>query len=131
MNKDKIKIDNLSFGLFLSKIDHNTLVEYSRDFMPKLAMVNTILNSEYMHNDCMTMLFNKDLSLPGMLCFSMLSGELNLMDKEELLKLISLLFSKKNLINMFIDFANKETRLKIIEMYNNRNKPNTTKLFYN
>ena len=42
MNKDKIKIDNLSFGLFLSKLDHNTLLEYSRDFMPKLAMVNTI-----------------------------------------------------------------------------------------
>ena len=131
MNKDKIKIDNLSFGLFLSKLDHNTFLEYSRDFMPKIAMVNTILNNDYMHNDCITMLFNKDLSLPDSLSFSMLSGELNLMDKEELLKLISLLFSKKNLINMFIDFANKETRLKIIEMYNNRNKPNTTKLFYN
>ena len=131
MKTTNIKTDNLSFGLYLSKIDHNTLVEHARENMFPGAIIDVILENEHLLDDCITILFKKEISLPIKLKRSMLSEELALTDADTIIEYMILLFSKKNIINMILEYTDEDARLDIIANQESWKKQNILPTNYN
>jgi hypothetical protein len=131
MKTEKIKTDNLSFGLYLSKIDHNALVEHVRAKMRSEAIIKVILENEYLQNDCITIIFKKEISLPKKFKKSMLKEELSAADDKMIIDYMCLLFSKKEIINMILKYTDELTRIDIIKRQNLWNKTFIQLLNYN
>ena len=131
MNKTKIKTDNLSFGLYLSKIDHNSLIEHACANIFPDCIIDVILENEHLMDDCITILYKKDLKFTTEMKQSMLRAELSIKEDEQIYNYMSLLFSKKTIINMILEYTDESVRLEIIENQQSWEKPKLNNIFYN
>ena len=114
MENTKIKTDDISFGLFLSTMDTNALVEIVRENLTSEVVVKVILENDDLQNDCITILFNDEMNLPPAFKKKMLAEELNLSEDDEIMNYMSLLFSKRLMINTIIECTDKYAREDII-----------------
>ena len=129
--KENIKTDDLSFGLYLSKIDFNSLLEHARENILPDVIVDVILEHEHLQNDCLQIIFKQKISLPEKLRMKMLKEELLAYEEEQLRFYMGLLFSKKNIINMLIEYLDEDGRRDLIDTHEEWKKPNTRDFFYN
>ena len=131
MENTKIKTDDISFGLFLSTMDTNALVEIVRENLTSEVVVKVILENDDLQNDCITILFNDEMNLPSAFKKKMLAEELNLSEDDEIMNYMSLLFSKKMIINTILEYSDEGARLDIIETLNSWNPPPPMNINYN
>lgn len=131
MENTKIKTDDISFGLFLSTMDTNALTEIVRENLTSDVVVKVILENDDLQNDCITILFNDDMNLPPAFKKKMLAEELNLSEDDEIMNYMSLLFSKKLIINTILEYSDEGARLDIIETLNSWNPPPPMTINYN
>ena len=114
MENTKIKTDDISFGLFLSTMDTNALIDIVRENLNSEVVVKVILENDDLQNDCITILFNDEMNLPPAFKKKMLAEELNLSEDDEIMNYMSLLFSKRLMINTIIECTDKYAREDII-----------------
>ena len=114
MQNTKIKTDDISFSLFLSKMDTNALTEIVRENLNSEVVVKVILENDDLQNDCITILFNDEMNLPPAFKKKMLAEELNLSEDDEIMNYMSLLFSKRLMINTIIECTDEYAREDII-----------------
>ena len=114
MQNTKIKTDDISFSLFLSTMDTNALNEIVRENLNSEVVVKVILENDDLQNDCITILFNDEMNLPPAFKKKMLAEELNLSEDDEIMNYMSLLFSKRLMINTIIECTDKYAREDII-----------------
>jgi len=131
MENTKIKTDDISFGLFLSTMDTNALTEIVRENLNSEVVVKVILENDDLQNDCITILFNDEINLPTAFKKKMLAEELNLSEDDEIMNYMSLLFSKKMIINTILEYSDEGARLDIIETLNSWNPPPPMNINYN
>ena len=131
MKKTKSKTDDLSFGQFLNSIDHNALIEHVKENILPEVIVDIILENKNLQNDCIAILFKDDINLSSKLRYSLLAKELSASDDDVIISYMSLLFSKKTIINMLIEYTDESTRLDIIDNENMGQKPNINDIIYN
>ncbi len=131
MENTKIKTDDISFGLFLSTMDTNALIEIVRENLNSEVVVKVILENDDLQNDCITILFNDDMNLSPAFKKKMLAEELNLSEDDEIMNYMSLLFSKKMMINTILEYSDEGARLDIIETLNSWNPPPPMTINYN
>jgi hypothetical protein len=131
MENTKIKTDDISFGLFLSTMDTNALIEIVRENLNSEVVVKVILENDDLQNDCITILFNDEINLPTAFKKKMLVEELNLSEDDEIMNYMSLLFSKKMIINTILEYSDEGARLDIIETLNSWNPPPPMTINYN
>jgi len=131
MENTKIKTDDISFGLFLSTMDTNALTEIVRENLNSEVVVKVILENDDLQNDCITILFNDEINLPTAFKKKMLVEELNLSEDDEIMNYMSLLFSKKMIINTILEYSDEGARLDIIETLNSWNPPPPMTINYN
>ena len=114
MQNTKIKTDDISFSLFLSTMDTNALTEIVRENLNSEVVVKVILENDDLQNDCITILFNDEMNLPPAFKKKMLAEELNLSEDDEIMNYMSLLFSKRLMINTIIECTDEYAREDII-----------------
>jgi hypothetical protein len=131
MKKENFKTDDVSFGLYLNKLDHNSLIEHAIANMFPPVIADIILEHEHMQKDCMTIILKSDISLPSDLRKKLLAEELAAKSDGQLIDLMCLLFSKKIIINMFIEYMDEDARLNLIENNESWKRPAKPRINYN
>jgi hypothetical protein len=130
MKSTQIKTDDLSFGTYLSKIDHNYLLEHVYENILPECVVNFILNKPHIIDECLSLLLEKDISLPPKTKAYLIKDAME--DNEELVRLcIDLLFSKKALIDMLLEYLDEDARIDLIENQTEWEKPNSENINLN
>ena len=94
-------------------------------------MVKVILENDDLQSDCITILFNDEMNLPPAFKKKMLADELNLSEDDEIMNYMSLLFSKKMIINTILEYSDEGARLDIVETLNSWNPPPPMNINYN
>jgi hypothetical protein len=92
MKKVKMKTDDMSFALYLAKLDYNTIFEHARENILSDCMVDVIMNKEHLFNDCYTIVFKDLPELPHTLKVKFLKEELEATNEEEIQMYVNLLF---------------------------------------
>ena len=131
MKKEKIKTDDASFGYYLSKLDHNSLFSHASENMLPDAIIDVIMTYEHMQIDLVKIMFKDDITLPEKLRTTMLREELELKEEKYILLFMDLLFSKKEIIDMLLEYSDEDARLSIIENQNEWDKPCDQSINYN
>jgi hypothetical protein len=85
-----------------------------RENLNSEVVVKVILENDDLQNDCITILFNDEMNLPTAFKKKMLAEELNLSEDDEIMNYMSLLFSKRLMINTIIECTDKYAREDII-----------------
>ena len=107
------------------------MIEHVKENILPEVMVDIILENENLQNDCIAILFKDDINLSSKLRYSLLVKELSASDDDVIISYMSLLFSKKTIINMLIEYTDESTRLDIIDNENMGQKPNINDIIYN
>jgi hypothetical protein len=117
MKQELPQTDDVSFGLYLSKIDHNTLHQLTINQIKAEDIIDEILKHEYLQIDCLNIICGDDMPLPPKIREEMLKEELLLSDDPTIHLYMDILFSKKIIIDMLVEHTNETGREKIIALH--------------
>ena len=117
MKQELPKTDDVSFGLYLSKIDHNTLHQLTINQIKAEDIIDEILKHEYLQIDCLNIICGDEMPLPPKIREEMLKEELLLSDDPTIHLYMDVLFSKKIIIDLLVEHTNETGREKIIALH--------------
>ena len=113
MRYSNIKTDDQSFRTFLNSICHNSLFEHASATMLYDIIIEILLRHEYLYTDCFFCL-GKEMPKNHENIKDALEAELFKAGEEEVIKLMNQVFSKKMLIDTFLECTDEEAREGII-----------------
>ena len=127
----KIKTDDQSFSLYLNNLSHNDLLVHACTHITAKSIHNFIMKKENIQIEIIKMMYKNDVEFPEFIREIILKGELEDSDDDATRKYMTLLFSKKDIINMLIEYSDTDNRLNIINNQNEWNKPINRSIIFN
>ena len=124
-----VNTDDASFGVFMSTMSHDHLCEHAHANLLSECIIEYLISKNHLVDDCMTMMLDKDVSISNTLKYKFIKEEAE--DEEFILTCLDLFFSKKELIDMILEYTDEDSRIDIVENELAWEKPNSKNMNLN